>query len=96
MPTERQHLAPPASQTQAELSDPPRCCATLQVYLARWHETPVAVKVLIDKDAMANAGPKEALSLPDSLLAKLDEVGKGGARWQRWPCRGVQRLPGAR
>lgn len=56
----------------------------------------MAVKVLIDKDAMANAGPKEALSLPDSLLAKLDEVGKGGARWQRWPCRGVQRLPGAR
>ena len=49
----------------------------LQVYLARWHETPVAVKVLIDKDAMANAGPKEMLTLPDSLLAKLDEVGAG-------------------
>ncbi|KAL4430022.1 hypothetical protein ABPG77_004392 [Micractinium sp. CCAP 211/92] len=32
-----------------------------------------AVKVLIDKEAMANAGPKEALSLPGSLMAKLDE-----------------------
>lgn len=33
-----------------------------------------AVKVLIDKEAMANAGPKEALSLPGNLMSKLDEV----------------------
>ncbi len=37
-----------------------------------------AVKVLIDKEAMANAGPKEALSLPGSLMAKLDEVRHAG------------------
>ena len=45
----------------------------MQVYLARWHETPVAVKILIDKDALANADPQQALSLPAPLLAKLDE-----------------------
>jgi hypothetical protein len=66
-------------QGSAELSaDPLRAAVqSLQVYLARWHETPVAVKVLIDKDAMANAGSKEALSLTDSSLAKLDEVSTG-------------------
>lgn len=39
-----------------------------------------AVKVLIDKEAMTNAGPKGALSLPGSLLAKLDEASCAGGR----------------
>lgn len=36
--------------------------------------------MLIDKEAMANAGPKEALSLPGSLMAKLDEASHAGGR----------------
>ncbi|KAL4430024.1 hypothetical protein ABPG77_004394 [Micractinium sp. CCAP 211/92] len=44
-----------------------------RVYMADFHSTTVAVKVLIDKEAMAHAGPREALSLPGSLMGKLDE-----------------------
>lgn len=44
-----------------------------RVYLARWHETPVACKILIDKEVMASMGPEKAMSLPSALLAKLDE-----------------------
>ncbi|KAL4443337.1 hypothetical protein ABPG75_011074 [Micractinium tetrahymenae] len=46
--------------------------APLQVYLAQWHETPVACKVLIDKEVLAAAGPAKALGLPSDLLAQLD------------------------
>ncbi|KAI7838582.1 hypothetical protein COHA_007653 [Chlorella ohadii] len=40
------------------------------VYRARWHETPVAVKVLVDRDAsLENAG----LELPDEKMRELED-----------------------
>jgi hypothetical protein len=54
------------------------------VYLARWNQVPVAVKILIDReaahraaadgDADAAAAALSALSTP--LLAKLDEASR--------------------
>lgn len=66
-----------------------------QTAAGTWHETQVAVKVLIDKEAMAAAGPREALSLPAQLLAKLDDEASVLAslrhpnvvRWRRCPQR---------
>lgn len=63
---------------------PPRAAAVPQVYLARWNQVPVAVKILIDReaahraaadgDADAAAAALSALSTP--LLAKLDEASR--------------------
>lgn len=44
-----------------------------KVYLARWNETPVALKVLVDREAVSAVGPDQALALPSGVLSKLDE-----------------------
>ncbi len=47
-----------------------------QVYLARWDETPVAVKVLLTPD-MVEQGE---LQLPPGVLRDLQEVSRVGGR----------------
>ncbi|KAL4441022.1 hypothetical protein ABPG77_010453 [Micractinium sp. CCAP 211/92] len=68
-----------AGDTELTIIKPVGCGSFGSVYLASWHQTQVAAKILIDREALlGRADSKEgsmasSLILPPSLASKLDE-----------------------
>lgn len=64
------------------------------MFLGEWHQTAVAVKLLLRGGGQAAAGigslgdARQALSLPPQVLQKLDEVRRGIASFcfDKWFC----------
>ncbi len=57
----------------------------MQVYLAKWHHTPVAVKILVNTalDVYGDKAAKRALTLSNPVLENLQKVGVCAALFAR-------------